>query len=116
MSGHNEVAVILNQVTATLTASSKQHDLARNLLTKMAELVTQHGAAVAATCMALAPLALARGESREELRDMVSRFEQQRPYNGYLMLDPKAEFPVEVVGTGQFSPDPTSFTLRRGRP
>ena len=96
---------LLQQAAARLDGlKAAGHADAAALVRQVSGLLKLHSLSVVVLTMELAPLAYARGESRLELLDMGHRYRAHRPYNAFIRLDPRAEWPVDVSSTGQYGP------------
>jgi hypothetical protein len=74
------------------------------LLTTFDGIVALHGVGVGAVLCRLLPLALAKGESKQQLEEVLDRLERDLPSTAFIAFDPSNKrYPVNVTETGRLS-------------
>ena len=95
---------LLTLAHTAVTSAAPDDTVVSNLLLSLASIVEVHGTAVAQTMIRLLPLAQARGESKQQLDEVLSRHERGVPTTVFVQLDPNnRRYPTSIVETGRLT-------------
>ncbi len=83
------------------------------LLQGLYEIISGHGTSVAQSLLGLAPVALAKGDSKRQLDESMDRYSRGLPTNMFIELDPSKRFTCEVTETGRLGLANLSLVSRR---
>lgn len=89
----------------TAVTSADPHDTTvAKLLSSLTHVVEVHGLATAETMIRLLPIAQAKGDSRQQLEEVLDRHERGLPSTAFIQLDPNnRRYPTSIVETGRLS-------------
>lgn len=102
MLSHTEILTLLTLAQAAVQQHAPQDTVLGPLLQGLYEILSEHGPTVASTLLTLVPFALAKGDSKRQLDEVVGRYERDLPANVFIELDPTDKrFPTNVTETGR---------------